>query len=146
MKYLSVPNFAGCERVRMDLTDGCALEVVGVETGAEYRKLVEAGVARIVTDRAWEIYADWLREANERAVVQTVENLPTLQDTQRVSVQNHEIAGKAENALKKENNQERESVGKPVVPLLPRPQEETRFSPSEMDYRCRLEGTQLKFL
>lgn len=145
VKYLSVPNFAGCERVRMDLTGGCALEVVGVETGAEFRKLVEAGVARIVTDRAWEIYADWLREANERAVLQTVETLPSLQNTQHVSAEKEQNTEK-QLSVKQENYEKREGTVKPVIPLLPRPQEEKRFSPSEMDYRCRLEGTQLKFL
>lgn len=145
VKYLSVPNFAGCERVRMDLTGGCALEVVGVETGAEFRKLVEAGVARIVTDRAWEIYADWLREANERAVLQTVETLPSAQNTQNVAT-GDEKDKTTQSPAKQGDNEKQESTVKPVIPLLPRPQEEKRFSPSEMDYRCRLEGAQLKFL
>lgn len=63
-RYLSVPFFAGCEKLRLDLTGGCALEVTDVQTLADYRKLTDAGVGRIVTDRAWEIYSEWLRELN----------------------------------------------------------------------------------
>ena len=63
-RYLSVPYFVGCEKLRLDLTRGCGLEVSGVENLETYRKLITAGVGRIVTDRAWEIYGEWLQTLN----------------------------------------------------------------------------------
>jgi deoxyribose-phosphate aldolase len=63
-RYLSVPYFHGCEKLRLDLTRGCALEVSDVDTLEDYRKLIIAGVGRIVTDRAWEIYGEWLQTLN----------------------------------------------------------------------------------
>lgn len=64
-RFFSVPHFAGCEKLRIDLTGGCELEVTGVETLDEYKRLISAGVGRIATQRAWEIYSAWLRETNE---------------------------------------------------------------------------------
>ena len=63
--YFSVPYFEHCERVRVDLSGGCKLQVVGVETLEEFQRLTNAGVGRIVTDRAWEIYTEWLREVEK---------------------------------------------------------------------------------
>ncbi|MBQ7923680.1 MAG: hypothetical protein IJ329_00080 [Clostridia bacterium] len=68
-KYFSVPYFAGCERLRLDLTGGCFLETTGVERLETYRALTEKGVERIATDNAWEIYNDWMREAQETPLV-----------------------------------------------------------------------------
>ncbi len=67
-RYLSVPYFVGCERLRLDLTNGCLLQVTGVERVDTYQKLASEGVERIGTDRAWEIYNDWIREANETPI------------------------------------------------------------------------------
>lgn len=64
-KFFSVPHFVGCEKLRVDLTGGCELEVTGVETLADYKRLHTAGVGRIATNRAWEIYSEWLREADD---------------------------------------------------------------------------------
>ena len=77
-KFFSVPYFAGCEKLRVELTGGCGLEVTGVETLADYKRLNGAGVSRISTQRAWEIYSEWLIEANETTVgvVSTSEKLP----------------------------------------------------------------------
>ena len=72
-KYFSVPYFHGCERLRIDLTNGCQLEATGVERLETYKTLVEKGVERIVTDKAWEIYNDWMREAQETPIAETVE-------------------------------------------------------------------------
>ena len=63
--YYSVPYFPGCERLRLDLTKGCLLETTGVETKETFQTLTEKGVERIVTDKAWEIYNDWMREAQD---------------------------------------------------------------------------------
>ncbi len=73
--YLCVPFFIGCERLRLDLTNGCMLEVYGVERVETFQKLTENGVERIGTDKAWEIYNDWMREASETPVAERV--LPT---------------------------------------------------------------------
>ena len=64
VKYFCVPYFSGCEKLRFDLTNGCQIEVSEVETLAEYRKLCEAGVGRIVTCNIWEIYSEWMKEAD----------------------------------------------------------------------------------
>ncbi len=65
VKYFCVPYFEGCERLRFDLVNGCQIEVSGVENLAEYRKLCEAGVGRIVTRNIWEIYSEWIKEADK---------------------------------------------------------------------------------
>lgn len=66
--YVSVPYFLGCERLRFDLSGKCRLEVVGVETLADYKKMVGAGVQRIVSSHIWEIYMEWLKEAEKQAM------------------------------------------------------------------------------
>ncbi|MBR2022892.1 MAG: hypothetical protein IJ996_00050 [Clostridia bacterium] len=63
-QFFSVPYFDGCERLRLDLTGGCKLEVSGVNDLQTYKKLLGAGVARIVTEHAWEIYTAWMRETS----------------------------------------------------------------------------------
>ena len=64
VEYFCVPYFSGCERLRFDLTNGCQIEVSEVENLAEYRKLCESGVGRIVTRNIWEIYSEWIKEAD----------------------------------------------------------------------------------
>lgn len=83
-KFFSVPYFVGCERLRLDLTGGCQLETTGVERLETYRTLVDRGVERIVTDKAWEIYNDWMREAQETPLMETdetKEELPACSST-----------------------------------------------------------------
>lgn len=63
--YFSVPYFQGCERLKTELSGGVKLEVVGVETLANYKKLVGAGVGRIVTNHIAEFYEEWIKEADE---------------------------------------------------------------------------------
>ncbi len=70
--YLCVPFFVGCERLRLDLTNGCLLEVYDVERMETFKKLTENGVERISTDKAWEIYNDWMREACETPILSPV--------------------------------------------------------------------------
>ena len=72
-QYFSVPYFLDCERLRLDLTNGCMLETTGVETLKTYQTLTAKGVERIVTDKAWEIYNDWMREAQETPIVEREE-------------------------------------------------------------------------
>ncbi len=69
VQFLSVPYFDGCARLRLDLTNGCKLEVSDVEDLETYKKLLQAGVSRLVTDHAWEIYSAWMRETVEPPVV-----------------------------------------------------------------------------
>ncbi len=63
--YFSVPYFEGCPRLKVDLSLGCLLEVSGVENLADFRKMIGAGIGRIVTSHAWEIYEEWLKEAEK---------------------------------------------------------------------------------
>ena len=63
--YFSVPYFLGCERLKMDMSRGCGLEVTGVEKTEDFQRLIQAGASRIVTDRVDEIYAQWLKSAEE---------------------------------------------------------------------------------
>lgn len=125
--YFSVPYFKGCERFRMDLTGGCKLEVTGVEDTEEFKRLKEAGVARIVTDHAWEIYTQWTKQAD-------AELSETFAEKQSPPKQ------PAEEILPPPTNDE----------TLPPPQREisslTTGKDPETEYCCRLEGTQLKFM
>ena len=70
-QYFSVPYFDGCERLRLDLTGGCKLEVSGVKDLETYKKLLAAGVSRVVTEHAWEIYTAWMRETSEPTMAYT---------------------------------------------------------------------------
>ena len=64
VNYFCVPYYEGCEKLKLDLTGGCLLEVCGVENLEQYQKMMAAGVSRVVTSSAWEMYAEWLKEAN----------------------------------------------------------------------------------
>lgn len=135
-KFFSVPYFKGCERFRMDLTNGCKLEVTGVEETEDFKRLKEAGVARIVTDHAWEIYSQWTKDAD-------AETLATFANNRA-----------EEDPKPPESEEEREEIlppapngGEPAP--TPAPQEISTLPAGhdpETEYCCRLEGTQLKFL
>jgi deoxyribose-phosphate aldolase len=118
-QYFSVPYFPACEKLRMDLVGGCKLEVSEVENLADFKKMIGAGVGRVVTTRVWELYSEWMKET-EKIVA---------------------FAPKTEEEkLKKEPLPEVKRVEHtPLPPALP-----VRMNP-ETDYRCRLEGTELKF-
>lgn len=75
-KFLSVPFFAGAEALKRDMRDCCMLEVRGVTTAADYKILAGAGVERIATVSAEEIYAELMTEA-ERCSFSAGEALPT---------------------------------------------------------------------
>ncbi len=78
--YFCVPYFEGCERLKMDLMSGCKLQVSQVQTLAEYQKLFAAGVGRIVTEKGWEIYTEWMREVEK---IDFPELNPTMQGQER---------------------------------------------------------------
>ena len=118
-KYFCVPYFKGCERLRLDLTGGCQLEISDVETLEDFRKMTEAGVGRIVTSHIWEIYSEWMKEA-EKIV------LPSAKKP-------------SETPKPQETISKPSGAGTALVPA------KTTGNP-ETDYRCRLEGSDLKFL
>ncbi len=65
ISYFCVPYFEGCEKLKMDLFGGCKLQVSEIKTLAEYKKMVAAGVGRIVTEKGWEIYNEWMQEVDK---------------------------------------------------------------------------------
>ena len=131
-KFFSVPYFDGCERLKLDLTNGCLLEVTGVETKAQFQSLIRLGVGRIATSSAWEIYNEWVREAN--TPIQTTIKPP------------------ADNATDSETTaQSTQDTAKPQEkteekPEEPKKEETQKTGNPETDYQCRLEGSDLKFL
>lgn len=62
-RFLTVEFFPDCGRLKRELRDCCMLEVTGVETAADYKAMIAAGVERIGTSRVEEIYAELMREA-----------------------------------------------------------------------------------
>jgi len=62
-KFLSVRFFPDCGRLKRDLHDVCMLEVTEVETASDYKALIAAGVERIGTSHAEEIYSELMKEA-----------------------------------------------------------------------------------
>lgn len=79
--YFCVPYFVGCERLRYDLFKGCRLEVSEVEAFADFKKMVGAGVERIVTSRVSEFYLEWMKEAEE-SVLLTAEKPPVIANSE----------------------------------------------------------------
>ncbi len=66
--YLSLPYFAGCERLQTELFGGCQLEVSGVNTLEELKQTAGAGMGRVLTSRAGELYSELLVEAEKISV------------------------------------------------------------------------------
>ena len=134
-RFFSVPYFQGCERLGVNFTRGCALEVSGVDDADAFRTLSKAGVARIVTDRGFEIYAEWLKKGYEELVSQTVsvtkeEKTQTTEETEKTEKTEKSPAQTGEQTDKQEMGSSKNS---------------RENSSSETDYRCRLEGTKLTF-
>lgn len=129
--YLSVPHFDGCERLISGLSGGCRLEVFGVETLADYRRLTAAGVTKIVTENAETIYSEWMKEADGISFpcVTAVEKRTEEPKDQRENLQTKQTEDNNEKA-------EGETVGEGIKPPVKNPQ---------TDYECRLEGKELKF-
>ena len=130
-RYFSVPYFAGCEQLRYELYRGCRLEILGVETLAEFKKMMGAGVGRIVTSRGYEFFTQWMKEADKiRYVPPKTETVKEPEkdekSVEKSTVEMQKEEEKAEVPEKMENNVEAKNP--------------------ETDYHCRLEGTELKFL
>ncbi len=134
--YLSLPLYDGCERAKSGLSKKCRLEVFGVETLADYKKMASAGVERIVTDRVEEIQTEWLKEVEKIA-------FPNISNVTRAAA----ILGE----VKKEESKEK--TGQPVTvkeedgeTTTEKEREQRSEREKENDYECRLEGAELKFL
>lgn len=117
-RFFSVPYFEECQRLCVNFTRGCALEVSGVDDADAFRRLSKAGVARIVTDRGFEIYAEWLKKGYEEIVAQNASAIK-------------------EEKVEKTPERKQEANEKP--------NENGKNPSSETDYRCRVEGTKLTF-
>ncbi len=76
--YFSLPYYRGCEYLRSELSKGCLLEVSDVDTLVDFKKMTGAGVGRIVTGCAWELYAEWLKEADKIMVESVNEEKKTV--------------------------------------------------------------------
>jgi deoxyribose-phosphate aldolase len=128
-KFVSIPYFKGCEVLRFDLRGGCKLEVQGLQTGAEVERLLSSGVGRIVTDKAWDIYSEWMVAAERLTVPQEEEPIEEKQE-------------KSEE--KKEEGKQEKDKDKTETPI-DNGESKPPVSDPEKDYRCRLEGKQLVF-
>ena len=122
VQYFCVPYFAGCERLRFDLTGGCELEISEVENLADFKKMKGAGVGRIVTSHAWEIYSEWMREVDTALTPVAEKKPPEPVKTEEKPV----LEAKTEEKSK-------------LLPVL-------RQNDGETNYRCRVEDGKLKFL
>ena len=127
--YFSIPYFAGCERLRFDLTGGCALEVSEVETLADFKKMQGAGVGRIVTSHIWDIYSEWMREVDKIGLPAPQKQSAEQSKTEGKPPLQAEIAPKTE---EKPVVEEKTVQNNPCNP--------------ETNYRCRLENGRLKFM
>ena len=140
VSYFCVPYYEGCEKLKIDLVGGCKLQVSEVENLEEYKKMAMAGTQRIVTERGYEIYNEWMREVEKI-------NFPQL---------NMPISANSALAIKEEDMRLRESKeGNKVLPgkreteVLPLAAGKEKMAELtevpkgksvETDYQCRLEG------
>lgn len=140
--FFSVPYFAGCERLRLELTGGCKLEVSGVENIDDFKRLSQIGVGRIVTDKAWELYTELLKEADEETRALFAEQKSVAEEGKQSNPQQSKAEKGNESTpvkVEAENQTEERRLALPTVcPSYP--------PSSETDYRCQLVGTELKFL
>lgn len=146
-KYFSVPYFVGCERLRMDLSGGCQLEISGVDDLETFQKLTLAGAGRIVSERISEINAEWLKEA-EKITFPAKKETPIKQEEQP---QKQEEKEEKAPVLPTSPFAEPLPAVSPRAALLLPPSnasalQEKKVPNPETDYRCRLEGSDLKFL
>ena len=125
--YFCIPYYDGCEVLRMDMSGGCKLQVSEVENLEQYCRLIGAGVGRIVTTRAWEIYNEWMLE---------VEKIDFPELTEEVDPQILEKTQEEEKPLLLPPN----LIGRePLLPLSERKLAETPTC-------CKTDGAELKFL
>ena len=134
--YLSLPLYDGCERAKSGLSKKCRLEVFGVETLADYKRMASAGVERIVTERVEEIQAEWMKEVEKIA-------FPNFSSVARATA----IFGEVKKEEAQEQNGQRIAVDEEKKEeKIENTQEQRSEREKENDYECRLEGAELKFL
>ncbi len=68
VNYFSFPYFDGCERLQSEVSGCCLLEVSGVNTLPQLQKMAGAGMGRMITCRAWELYCEWVQEVEKIAL------------------------------------------------------------------------------
>ena len=143
--YFSIPYFLGCEHLRMEMRGGCQLEVCGVETLSDFRRLLDGGVGRIVTEKSWELYSEWLRQESE-----LLASTSTFASGVEAAIKSAPSTKEGE-VLEKEPSSVVQTGARETQPLATRggeglPHSKTAALNPETNYRCRLEGTELKFL
>ncbi len=79
--YFSTPYFEGCERLQTELRGLCQLEVSGVDSLPVFQKMAGAGIGRMITRRAWDIYCEWVQEVEKIALEQ--KQIPPLAEGER---------------------------------------------------------------
>ena len=109
--YFCVPYFEGCERIRLEMKNGCKLQVFGVEHLSVLKKMHGAGVERVVTTQAWEMFSEWMKEVEKI-------NFP-------------ELMPKAETALQNKKTEQE----KPIVTALRLPF--PSFEPKKLIEACK---------
>lgn len=136
VRYFSVPYFEGCHLLQTELSKGCLLEVYGVEKLAEFKEMAGAGMGRVVTSHAWEIYTEWLKEVEEIIFSQSMPT-PKAKPTPSLPSITASVMLKTKEPIKKEE---------PPLPL-PTATKTTVVAKKdeEMDYHCHLEDGKLKF-
>ena len=67
--YFCIPYFPGCERLRLELTGKCRLQVSGVSEAELCRRLFSFGIGRVVTSRPWEMYNEWIADTEVKKTV-----------------------------------------------------------------------------
>ncbi len=135
-KYFSVPYFEGCHLLQAELSKGCLLEVYGVEKLTEFKEMTGAGMGRVVTSHAWEIYTEWLKEVEEIVFSQPV-STPSAKPTPPLPSITASVLLKAKEPTKKEDAPSPlQTATKPPV---------VGQKDSETDYHCHLEDGKLKF-
>ena len=80
-KFVSVPYFEGCQRLKNDLYTQLNIEVTNVVSTAVFKKMAGAGMQRIQTSRLQSIYDELMREA-ENVTVEQAEK-PKADETQK---------------------------------------------------------------
>ncbi|MBO4940045.1 MAG: hypothetical protein J6D30_03330 [Clostridia bacterium] len=76
LQFFCIYSFSGCEKLRFDLINGCKLEIMGIQTLQDFKRMLTFNVGRIVTDSAWEIYGAWLQEADKIEFAKMLEKAP----------------------------------------------------------------------
>jgi len=133
VNFFSVPYFEGCEKLRYELSGGCKLDVCDVETLDVFKKMIMVGVGRITTERIWEIYNEWMKEAEQIQSYQPI--APKTQEKPTEVVEN------------KPETQDSPLGQQPQqLPLLDGGQSSATPTSDVEGLRCSMEGSDLKFL